>query len=109
MQSLQSMGGLGAIVAAASFVVGLTMFVTLFTDFVSADTPGLAVEFIADNQLALHLWSITIMIVFGIVLVPLVLAIGDRLRDAHSSLARVAPEFGLIWSCLLYTSPSPRD
>ena len=104
MQSLQRMGGIGALVAAATFVVGLTMFVTLFTDFVSADTPGVAVEFIADNQLGLHLWSITIMIVFGIVLVPLVLAIGDRLRDAHSSLARVASVFGLIWSGVIIST-----
>ncbi len=36
--------------------------------------------------------------VFGIVLVPVVLAIGDRLREAHSPLARVASVFGLIWS-----------
>ena len=98
MQSVQKLGGIGALIAAGTFVVGLTMFATLFTDFVSAATPAAAVEFIADNQLALHLWNITTMIVFGIALVPLVLAIGDRLREAHSPLARVASVFGLIWS-----------
>lgn len=98
MQSLQKMGGIGALIAAGTFVVGLAMFATLFTDFVSAETSAVAVEFIADNQLLLHVWNITIMIVFGIVLVPLVLAIGDRLREAHSPLARVASVFGLIWS-----------
>ncbi len=97
-QSLQKAGGIGALIAAGTWVIGLAMFATLFTDFVSATTPAAAVEFIADNQLALHLWNITIMIVFGIVLVPLVLAIGDRLREAHSPLARVASVFGLIWS-----------
>jgi hypothetical protein len=92
------MGGIGALIAAGTFVVGLAMYAALFTDFVAAATPTEAAEFIADNQLALHLWNITIMIVFGIVLVPLVLAIGDRLREAHSPLARVASVFGLIWS-----------
>ncbi len=104
MQSLQKMGGIGALIAAGTFVVGLVMFATLFTDFVSAATPAEAVEFIADNQLALHLWNITIMIVFGIALVPVVLAIGDRLRGAHSPLARVASVFGLIWSGVMIST-----
>src|SRR6056297_146432 len=104
MQSTQKMGGIGAIVAAGTFVVGLAMFATLFTDFVSAATPAASVEFIADNQLALYVWNITIHIVFGIVLVPLVLAITDRLREAHSPLARVASVFGLIWSGVIIST-----
>ena len=104
MQSTQKMGGIGAIVAAGTFVVGLAMFATLLTDFVFAATPSAAVEFIADNQLALYLWNITIHIVFGIVLVPLVLAIGDRLRAAHSPLARMASVFGLIWAGVIVST-----
>ncbi len=104
MQSIQKMGGIGALIAAGTFVVGLTMFATLLMDFVSTTDPSAAVEFIADNQLPLYVWNITIMIVFGIVLVPLVLAIGDRLRDAHSPLARVASVFGLIWSGVIIST-----
>ncbi len=104
MQSVQKMGGIGALIAAGTFVVGLGMFATLFNEFASATTPAAAVEFIADNQLALHLWNIAIMIVFGTVLVPLVLAIGDRLRHAHSPLARVASVFGLIWSGVIIST-----
>ncbi len=98
MQSVQKLGGIGALIAAGTFVVGLALSATLFTDVASAATPAAAVAFIADNQLALHLWNSTIMIVFGIALVPVVLAIRDRLREAHSPLARVASVFGLIWS-----------
>ena len=98
MQSIQRLGGIGALIAAGTFVVGLAMFATIFMDFVSATDPAEAVEFIVDSQLALHLWNTAIHIVFGIVLVPLVLAIGDRLRTAHSPLARVSSVFGLIWS-----------
>ncbi|MDW3178706.1 MAG: DUF4386 family protein [Acidimicrobiia bacterium] len=104
MQSLQKLGAIGALIAAGTFVIGLAMFATLFTDFVSADTPAAAVEFIVANQLTLHLRNITIMIVFGIALVPLVLAIGDRLREAHSPLARVASVFGLIWSGVIIST-----
>ncbi len=104
MQSTQKMGGIGALIAAGTFVVGLAMFATILMDFVSATDPAAAVEFIADNQLPLYVWNITITIVFGIVLVPLVLAIGDRLRDAHSPLARVASVFGLIWSGVIIST-----
>ena len=104
MQSLQKMGGIGALVASGTFVVGLAMFVTIFGDFVSASDPAAAVEFIANNQAALYVWNITIHIVFGIVLVPLVLAIVDRLREAHSPLARVASVFGLIWSGVIIST-----
>ena len=104
MQSLQKMGGIGALIAAGTFVVGLAMFVTIFGDFVSASDPAAAVEFIANNQAALYVWNITIHIVFGIVLVPLVLAIVDRLREAHSPLARVASVFGLIWSGVIIST-----
>jgi len=98
MQSTQRLGGIGSLIAAGTFVVGLVMFATIFMDFVSATDPATAVDFIVENQLALHLWNIAIHIVFGIVLVPLVLAIGDRLRTAHSPLARISSVFGLIWA-----------
>jgi len=98
MQSIQKLGGISALVAAATFAVGLIMFVTVFMDFVSAADAAARVAFIAQHQLPLHVWNITIMIVFGIVLVPVVLAIGDRLRGAHSPLARVAEVFGIIWA-----------
>ncbi|MDJ0664021.1 MAG: DUF4386 family protein [Acidimicrobiia bacterium] len=97
MHSIQKMGGTSALIAAGTFIVGLAMFVTILGDFVSAD-PSAAAEFIAGNQVPLYLWNIAIHIVFGIVLVPLVLAIRDRLQDAHSPLARVATVFGLIWA-----------
>jgi len=42
--------------------------------------------------------------VFGIALVPVVLAIGDRLREAHSPLARVASVFGLISSGVIIST-----
>lgn len=98
MKSIQKMGGIGALVASGTFVVGLAMFATMLIDFVSASEPAAAVEFIVDNQVALYIWNITIHVVFGIVLVPLVLAIRDRLETAHSPFARVATVFGLIWS-----------
>jgi len=104
MQSIQRLGGLGALIAAGTFVVGLVMFATIVMDFVTATSPSAAVAFIVDNPLPLYVWNIVIHIVFGIALVPLVLAIGDRLHTAHSPLARVATVFGLIWSGVIIST-----
>lgn len=98
MHSIQKLGGISALIAAGTWLVGIVMAVTVFMDYVSATDTSEAIAFIADNQLSMHVWNIIIMIVFGIVLVPVVLAIGDRLRAAHSPLARVAEVFGLIWA-----------
>jgi hypothetical protein len=98
MHSIQKPGGISALIAAGTWLVGIVMAVTVFMDYVSATDTSEAIAFIADNQLSMHVWNIIIMIVFGIVLVPVVLAIGDRLRAAHSPLARVAEVFGLIWA-----------
>jgi hypothetical protein len=95
---MQRMGGVGAFVAAATFVVGLVMFATMLIDYTTATDPAEAVEFLVDNQLPLYVWNLVITIVFGIALVPLVLALRDRLGNATSSLPRVASVFGLIWS-----------
>jgi hypothetical protein len=104
MQSTQRLGGIGALIAAGTFVVGLAMFATIFMDFVDATDPSAAVEFIVDNPLPLYVWNIVIHIVFGIALVPLVLAIRDRLHTAHSPLARVSSVFGLIWSGVIIST-----
>lgn len=98
LRSLQRLGGISALVAAGTFAVGLATSATLLTDLASAATPAAAAAFIADNQLTVLLRTLATTIVFGVVLVPLVLAIADRLLRAHSPLARVATAFGLMWS-----------
>ena len=62
MKSLQKLGGIGANVAAGTFVVGLVMFATMLSDYTTADTPAAAVGFLVDHQLPLHVWNIIIML-----------------------------------------------
>lgn len=101
MTKLERWGGFGAFTAAASFVVGLVMFATVLMDFTSASDPADAVAFLVDNRLALYIWNLVITIVFGIALVPLALALRDRLGADAPSAARVSAVFGLIWAGLI--------
>lgn len=96
MKSLQKLGGIGGFAAAATFVIGLAMFATMFFDYATTTDPAEAVAFLVDNHVPLYIWNNIILIAFGIVLVPFTLAVRDRLGD--SPLSRVATVFGLIWS-----------
>jgi hypothetical protein len=67
-------GGGAALVEAATFLVGIAMFVTLLGDYTEEDaTPSESVAFLVDNQTALFIWYFITLIVFGIALVPLTL------------------------------------
>ncbi len=101
MKSINRIGGASAIAAAVTFVIGLVMFATLLIDYTTAENPGEAVAFLVDNQLSLYLWNLTITIVFGIVLVPLVMAVHRRLRSDAPALTPIASVFGFIWAGLI--------
>lgn len=78
------------------------MFASLLSDYTNGDpTPAESVTFLADHQGALRIWYIVTLIVFGLVLVPLAVAIADRLSDRTPTLAKAAAGFGLIWSGLV--------
>ncbi len=98
MDARQRVGGIAALIEAATFIVGIAMFVTLLADYATGDpTPSESVAFLVDNQAALRVWNIVIFIVFGIFLVPVVLALHERLRAGAPALAQAATAFGLVW------------
>lgn len=101
MRQFEKWGGIGSLVAAATFVIGLAMFATVLTDYTSATEPADAVTFMIDNQGVLYVWNLIITIVFGVALVPLVMALRDRLAAGSPTMARAGAVFGLIWSGLI--------
>lgn len=102
MNEIQRLGGFAALTASATFVVGIVMFVSLLSDYTTGDpTLGESVQFLVDNQAVLRIWNVIIFIVFGIALVPLVLAVHDRLKNRSPVLGQSATAFGLIWAGLV--------
>lgn len=99
--SLSSIGGIAALVEAATFVVGIGLFATVLSDYATGDpTPAESVSFLVGHQGALRAWYLVTLIVFGIALVPLALAVHRRIRDA-GGLAQTATAFGIVWSGLV--------
>jgi hypothetical protein len=95
-------GGLAALIEAGTFVFGFALFATMLSDYTTGDpTPEESVAFVVDNRAALYAWNLVILIVFGIVLVPLVLALYERLKSGAPALAQTATAFGVIWAGLV--------
>jgi len=100
-KSIERTGGIAALIAAATVVVGLGMFAFFLSDYTTGDpTPGESVAFLADNHAAMYIWNLVTLIGFSIVLVVVALAVYQRLKIARS-LAQMATAFGLIWAGLL--------
>ncbi len=96
------LGGVAALVAAATFIFGFVLFAAVLTDYTTGDpTAAESVAFVRDHEAVLYLWNAVIFIVFGIVLVPLVLALHGRVRDGAPALAPAAAAFGVIWAGLV--------
>jgi hypothetical protein len=98
-------GGIAALVAAATFVFGIAMFVTTLADYTDPDaTPAESVDFLVDHQGALLAWYLGIFVVFGTALVPLGLALRDRLAPSEPLLARAGSVFAMIWAGLMFAT-----
>lgn len=98
MNDMRRIGGFGALAAASTFIFGFILFGTALTDYTSGDpTPAESVAFLVDNQSILRLWNIVIYVVFGIALVPLVLALHDLLKSQRQAISQIGAAFGLIW------------
>ena len=95
-------GGIAALVAAATFVIGIVMFATVMSDYATGDpSPSDSVAFLVDNQVAFQIWNIIIYICFGIALVPLAVTVHARLTADSPLLTPIATAFGLIWAGLV--------
>ena len=57
--------------------------------------------FIAANYATMYIWNLIVMVAFGVLLVPLALAVHDRLKAGSAALAQTASAFALIWAGLL--------
>lgn len=104
MISSQKMGGIAALVAAATYIIGFAVMLTVLSPLMTGPeaTDALKrVAFVVENRSVIYLWNLAIYIVNGIFLVVLVLAIHALLRAGSDAWAQAATAFGLIWGGLV--------
>lgn len=103
MNDIQRMGGIAALINAAAYVVGFGLALTVLAPVLDSD-PSQHVAFLADNQTLMFVWHLIIYIVAGVFMVPLVLALYERLNAGSPAIAQMAAAFGLIWAGLIIAS-----
>jgi Domain of unknown function (DUF4386) len=103
MNDLQKMGGVAALIEAATYVVGLGLALTLLAPVLDAD-PDQYVAFLVDNLTLMYVWHLIIYVVNGVFLVVLVLTLHERLKAGSPAMAQTATAFGLIWAGLVIAS-----
>jgi hypothetical protein len=102
---LGRIGGAAALLAAGTFAYGIVMFATSLADYTDPDaTPAESVDFLVGHQGQLLAWYIGIFIVFGAALVPLALALRQRLVGDAPILTNTATVFAAIWAALMYAT-----
>ena len=102
MKNLLKMGGIAALIGAATNLFALVTYITLLEPkgYGSGD-PGQIVAFLADNQALMHVWDITIYLVFGVSMIFLSLALYERLKAGSPVLAPAVRVFTLIYAVLV--------
>jgi hypothetical protein len=101
MKNLQKMGGIAALIGAATNLLAIVMFITLGPKGLGSDNPGQVVAFLADNQAILRVWYVIIYLVFGVSLIFLSLALYERLKAGSPALVQAVTTFGLIWAVVV--------
>jgi hypothetical protein len=102
MKTLQKMGGIAALIGAATNLFAIVMYLTLLAPIgFGSNDPGQIVTFFADNQAIVRVTYQIIYLVFGVSLIFLALALHERLKAGSSALAQAVTTFGLIWAVVV--------
>ena len=104
MKNLQKMGGIAALIGAATNLLGLGVFLTILAPkgYGSENLdPGQIVAFLVNNQAIMRLWYQITFLAFGVCVMILSLALYERLKVGSPTLAQAVTTFGLIYAVLV--------
>jgi hypothetical protein len=104
-KNTQKIGGISAIIEAIIYVFGFIFLFTLLQPTINETKSNLdKLTFIIENKTVYQTWILVIYVVFGIILVPLTIAINENFKEPSLIGTKVAPIFGFIWSGLVISS-----
>lgn len=97
INDLQKMGGIAAIVVAATYIVGIVLFFGVLdsSEYVG---PVQQVAFLVDNQSIIYVANLIIYVLASFSLVVLTIALYERLKTGAPAMMQTAAAFGLIWA-----------
>ena len=102
--TLQRIGGIAALVCAATYIFGFVLLVTVFADTGfgtnTIDTAGV-VQFTVENQALMITWNTVIYVINSLALALLVVALAGHLKSKSPDWSTTILAFGLIWTTLV--------
>ena len=105
MKSLQKVGGIAALIAAATYLFAMGLAVSVLKPMTDTSLGFQEyMSFLIANKPLVFLWHFAMYFINGACLVVLVLAIHERLKESSPGLARIASAFGFIWTAFVFLS-----
>ena len=103
MKNLQRLGGFAALYSAAALLFALVGYLLIVGTLAVVDPVEKVVQLV-DNQSFLYILNLIAYVIWGIAMVPLTLALYDRLKTGSPSMMQVATAIGLVWACIVIAS-----
>ena len=103
MKNLQKIGGIAALYLAAALLFAMVGYLLIIGTLDVVD-PVEKVAQLVDNQAFLYILNLIAYVIWGIVMVPLTLALYERLKAGSPAMMQIATAIGLIWACIVIAS-----
>lgn len=103
MNTTHKFSGFAAFYLAASYIIGIALFLVVL-DYPGITDPAQKVALIVEQQGVIFWTNLLMYVFFGVVLVPLALALYDLVKSAAPALAKVATVIAIIWAGSLVAS-----
>ena len=105
MNTLHKVGGIAALICAATYLLAIGLVATLLTPMLDDSlTFAQFMAFYTPHQSLVYIWHFSMYLVNGTSLALLALALYQHLKTSAPALALVSACFGLIWTVLVFAS-----
>ena len=105
MNTLQKVGGIAALICAATYLLAMSLAATLLTPMFDNALPyDQFIAFYLPHQSLVFVWHFTMYLVNGTFLALLTLALYQHLKTNAPTLSLVSACFGLLWTGLVFAS-----
>lgn len=97
----QTIGGISGIIEAIIYIFAFTFLLAFLQSTIDDSLTDLEkFIFIIENKTIYQIWTLLIYVVFGIVLIPLTIAINENFKN-QTIWTKTIPVFGFIWAGLV--------
>jgi hypothetical protein len=103
MSKFQKIGGIAALYSAAALLFAMVGYLLIVGTLDVVDPLEKVVQLV-DNQAFLYILNLIAYVIWGIVMVPLMLALYERLKAGSPAIMQTATAIGLIWACIVIAS-----